>query len=157
VRTVCQQIGRARRLLDDLDVVCQRIGQDILNAERARRPSACWQAARPLRNKCRGCAALGALRQARPIGLCHGPQPRGSSGSLPEQGALGKAWTRASIRPLLMLGSSPSRDLAKHRTLTHAFLGAPDLYVQGSGVPLRRSGPNDASWDVLSFLATWCP
>jgi hypothetical protein len=28
----------------------------------------------------------------------------------------------------------------------HAFLGAPDLYIQGSGVPLWRSGPNDASW-----------
>jgi hypothetical protein len=30
------------------------------------------------------------------------------------------------------------------------------LYVQRFGVPLWRSGPNDASWDVLSFLATWC-
>jgi hypothetical protein len=73
-RTVCQQTGQTRRLLDDSDAVCQRIGQDALNVERARRPSAWWQAARPFRNKCRGCAALGALRQAWPIGLCHGPQ-----------------------------------------------------------------------------------
>jgi hypothetical protein len=64
----------ACHLLDDPDAVCQWIGQDTLNAERARRPSVWWQAVRPLRNKCRGCTALGALRQARPIGLCHGSQ-----------------------------------------------------------------------------------
>jgi hypothetical protein len=62
------------RLLDDLDVACQRMGRDALNAERARRPSAQWQAARPLLNKWRGCMAL---RQARPDGLCHGPQAAG--------------------------------------------------------------------------------
>ena len=73
-RTVCQQTGQARRLLDDPDAVCQRIGQDALNAERARRPSAWWQAACPLLNKCRGCAALGALRQARLVSCCHEPQ-----------------------------------------------------------------------------------
>jgi hypothetical protein len=59
-----------------------------------------------------------------------------------------------------MSGSSLSRDLAKVRTLLggtrYAFLGAPDLYAQGSGVPLWRSGPNDTSWDVFSFLTTWC-
>jgi hypothetical protein len=37
------------------------------------------------------------------------------------------------------------------------LLGSSGLYAQGSGVPLWRSGPNDASWGVLSFLATWCP
>jgi hypothetical protein len=53
-------------------------------------------------------------------------------------------------------GSSPSRDLAKARTslggdlgptkgARHAFFGAPDLYVQGSDVPLRRSKPDGAS------------
>jgi hypothetical protein len=65
---------QARRLLDDPDAVCQRSGHDTLNAERARRPSTWWQAARPLCNKYRGYAALGALRQARPVGCCHGPQ-----------------------------------------------------------------------------------
>jgi hypothetical protein len=73
-RTVCQQTQQACRLLDDLDIACQRMGRDALNAERARRPSAQWQAARPLLNKCRGCTAL---RQARPDGLCHGPQAVG--------------------------------------------------------------------------------
>jgi hypothetical protein len=28
---------------------------------------------------------------------------------------------------------------------------------RGSGVPLWRSAPNDASWDVLSFRAMCCP
>jgi hypothetical protein len=73
-RTVRQQIQQARRLLDDLDAACQRMGRDTLNAERARRLSAQWQAAHPLLNKCRGYTAL---RQARPDGLCHGPQATG--------------------------------------------------------------------------------
>jgi hypothetical protein len=54
-----------------------------------------------------------------------------------------------------MSGSSSSRDLAKARTLIggtwHALLEAPDPYVQGSGVPLWRSEPIDAPWEVLSF------
>jgi hypothetical protein len=37
----------------------QRTGQDALNAERARRSSAWWQAARLLSNKCRGCGVMG--------------------------------------------------------------------------------------------------
>jgi hypothetical protein len=37
--TVCQQTQQARRLLDDLDAACQRMGWDAINAERARRPS----------------------------------------------------------------------------------------------------------------------
>jgi hypothetical protein len=73
-RTVHQQTQQARRLLDDLDAACQRMGRDAINAERARHPSAQWQAARPLLNKCRRCTAL---RQARLDGLCHGPQAVG--------------------------------------------------------------------------------
>jgi hypothetical protein len=73
-RTVCQQTRQARCLLDDLDAVCLQIGQGALNAERARRPSAWWQVARPLHNKCKDCMPVWALRQARPIGLCHEPQ-----------------------------------------------------------------------------------
>jgi hypothetical protein len=61
-------------LLDDLDAVCQLMGRDTLNAERARHPSAQWQAVRPLLNKCRGCTTS---RQARPDSLCHGPQAVG--------------------------------------------------------------------------------
>jgi hypothetical protein len=38
-RTICQQTQQARRLLDDLDAACQRMGRDTFNAERARRPS----------------------------------------------------------------------------------------------------------------------
>jgi hypothetical protein len=49
------------------------------------------------------------------------------------------------------------KDLGLTRGTRHALLGAPDSYVQGSGVPLWRSGPIDVPWEVLSFLATWCP
>jgi hypothetical protein len=57
-----------------LDAVCQRSGQNALNAERAHRLSAWWQAARPFRNKCRDRVALEASRHVPPVGLCHGPQ-----------------------------------------------------------------------------------
>jgi hypothetical protein len=78
VMSTVRRMARAHCLVTDWtgapsDAVCQRIGLDALNAKRARRPLAWWQAARPLRNKCRGCTALWALRQARPVGLCHGP------------------------------------------------------------------------------------
>jgi hypothetical protein len=98
---------QARRLQDDPDVVCQRSGQYALNAERAHRLSAWWQLVRPFRNKCRDHVALEALRQALPVGLCHGPQATWQqrvsawAGSAVTQC---KAWTRASTGPLLMLG-----------------------------------------------------
>jgi hypothetical protein len=47
------------------------MGRDALNDERARRPSAQWQAARLFLNKCRGCTTS---RQVRPDSLCYGPQ-----------------------------------------------------------------------------------
>jgi hypothetical protein len=70
----CRQTGQARHLLGDPDAACRRIGQDTLNAERAHRLSAWWQAARPLRNKCKDCTAAWAFHQARPVGLRYGPQ-----------------------------------------------------------------------------------
>jgi hypothetical protein len=50
------------------------MGRDALNAERARRPSAQWQAACLFLNKCMGCMTS---RQVRPGSLCHGPQAAG--------------------------------------------------------------------------------
>jgi hypothetical protein len=50
------------------------MGWDALNAERAHRPSAQWQAACLFLNKCRGCMTS---RQVRPGSLCHGPQAAG--------------------------------------------------------------------------------
>jgi hypothetical protein len=61
---------------------------------------------------------LWALRQARPVGLCHGPQA-----TRQQRGAQGKAWTRASTGPLLMPGSFSSRDLANAQTLLGGGLG----------------------------------
>jgi hypothetical protein len=108
-----------RRLQDDPDIVCQQRGLDALNVEMAHRLSAWWQVTRPLRNKCRDLLALEALRQALPVRLCYGPpatrQQRASTfvGSASMQG---KAWTRASTRPLLILGFPLPRVLAVVRT-----------------------------------------
>jgi hypothetical protein len=48
-RVHCSMIGWTGA---PFDAICQRSGLDALNAEGAHRPSAWWQAARPLRNKC---------------------------------------------------------------------------------------------------------
>jgi hypothetical protein len=77
--SIVRRMARAHCLMMDWtgassDAVCQWRGLDALNAERAHRSSAWWQAAHPLCNKCSDCAALGAQRQAPPVGLCHGPQ-----------------------------------------------------------------------------------
>jgi hypothetical protein len=130
--------------------------------------------ARPLHNKCRGRAALEALRQASPAGLCH--KPRGSSGSPPEWGAqahrirLGQvsAPDPCSCRGPPVPGPCcgpdlTRRDLGPIRGIRHAFLGVPGrnrgfgLYVQGSGVPPWRSGPNDTSWVYHLFLPRGAP
>jgi hypothetical protein len=66
-----------------------------------------------------------------PLAYVTGHKPRGNSGSLPERGAQGRAWTRVSTGPLLKLGSSPSRDLAKARTLLGGTWGLPE----GPGMP----------------------
>jgi hypothetical protein len=99
--------------------VCQRRGLDALNDEMAHRLSAWWQAARPLRNKCRDLLALEALRQALPVGLCHGPPATRQqwasifAGSVSTQG---KAWTHASTGPLLIPGFPLPRVLVVVRT-----------------------------------------
>jgi hypothetical protein len=68
---------------------------------------------------------------------------------------------RGPFRPRTLLWPGPYSERPGARR--HAFLGVLDrirgsrLCVQGSGVPLWRSRPNDASWGVLSLLATWCP
>jgi hypothetical protein len=108
-----------RRLQDDPDVVCQQRGLDALNVERAHRLSAWWQAARPLRNKCRDLLALEALRQAPPVSLCHGPQATRQQQASTLAGSAstqGKAWTRASTGPLLIPGFPLSRVVAVVRT-----------------------------------------
>jgi hypothetical protein len=144
------------------DAVCQRNGQDALNAERAHRLSAWWQATRPLRNKCRDRAALEASRQAPPVGLCHGPQATWQQQVSACAGSAGqgldmcqhRTFTHAGVPPVPGPCCGPDltrRDLRPIRGTQHAFLGVPDcilgsgLCVQGSSVPLWRSGPNDAS------------
>jgi hypothetical protein len=100
--------------------------------------SAWWQATRPLRNKCRELLALEALRQAPPVGLCHGPlatrQQRASTftGSASTQGM---AWTRASTGPLLIPGFLLPRVLAVVRT----SLGGTKGPSEGPGLPSWES------------------
>jgi hypothetical protein len=65
---------------------------------------------------------------------------------------------RGSPRPGALPWSGPySKGPEAHPRDLTCLLGSSRLYAQGSGVPLWRSGSNDASWGVLSFLATWCP
>jgi hypothetical protein len=108
-----------------------------------------------------------ALRQARPIGLCHGPQAKRQQRD--------SAWARSPTResdtcrhrtlirvgvfqvPKPCQGPVPTlRDLGLTRGTRHALLGAPNPLVQGSGALPRRFGPIDAPRGVLSFLATRC-
>jgi hypothetical protein len=70
-----------------------------------------------------------------PLAYVTSLKPRGSSGSPPERGAWGKAWTRVSTGPLLASGSCPSRDLAKARTLLGGTWGPPE-------------GPDMYSWEL---------
>jgi hypothetical protein len=99
-----------------------------------------------------------------PLAYVTGLKPSGSCGAPPRQEVPLERWTRVSTGPLFVPGSprswSPTdptlRDLGLTRGTRHALLGAPDPLVQGSGVLPRRSGPIDAPWGVLSFLATRC-
>jgi hypothetical protein len=129
--------------LDDLDTACQRIGRDTLNAERARRPSAQWQAARPLLNKCRGCTTS---RQVRPGSLCHGPQVAGLR--------LSEKWR---ARPGHVSAPDPCSYQGPPRSGTLLRFGP----TGGSGlicIGVRCPSVGVRTyWNMLSFLATWRP
>jgi hypothetical protein len=116
------------------DAVCQRSGQDTLNAERAHCLSAWWQAARLLRSKCRDRVTLEALRQAPPVGLCHGPQA-----------------TRQQRVSALAGSVGQGLDTCQHWTLTHA--GVPPIPGPCCGPDLTQrdlgpsEGPDMPSWE----------
>jgi hypothetical protein len=120
------------------------MGRDTLNAERAHRPSAQWQAARPLLNKCRGYMAL---RQARPDGLCHGPQAAG----LRLRGERRARPAHVSAPdPCIPQGPSRSGTLPGFGPIlglrTCMYIGArwPSMGVR-------------SYWGMVPFLATWRP
>jgi hypothetical protein len=77
--------------------------------------------------------------RSNPLAYVTSHKPRGSSGFLPERGAQGRAWTRVSTGPLLKPGSSPSRDLAKARTLLGGTWGLPE-------------GPDMPSWEPRTCM-----
>jgi hypothetical protein len=134
------------------------MGRDTLNAERTRRPSAQWQAARLFLNKCRGCTTS---RQVRPGSLCHGPQAAGLR--------LSEKWR---ARPAhvsapdpctyqgppcsgTLLGFGPTRRL---RTYMYrgsvSFCGGPDLlgcvvfpcHVAPFGLPMWWGQASSSAW-----------
>jgi hypothetical protein len=119
------------------------MGRDTLNAERACRPSAQWQAARLLLNKCRGYTTS---RQVRPGSLCHGPQAAGLhlsgkwSARPAHVSALNPCSYQGPPRSGTLLGFGPTRRL---RTYMYR-VRCPSMGVR-------------TYWDMLSFLATWCP
>jgi hypothetical protein len=136
------------------------------------------QAMRPLRNKCRDRAAQRPYVRLHPLAYVTGNKSRGSIGSPPERGAqahrikpghvsvpdpcLGQgipcpgtllwvAWT-----PLRGVRTSPKGSgLLAWEPWT--ILGDPGREYRGLALP--RGGPVQliASWDISTFLATWCP
>jgi hypothetical protein len=119
------------------------MGQDTFNAERARRPSAQWQATCLFLNKCRGCMTF---RQGRLGSLCHGPQAAGLclSGKRRRGPHTCQRWT-----PAHTPGSFSLQDPAGVRT----YPKAPDSCI-GVWCPFRGVRPY---WGVVSFPATWHP
>jgi hypothetical protein len=112
----------------------------------------------------------------RPLAYVTSNKPRGSSESPLERGAQAHrirpdtcqyrtlAYARVSPVPGPRCGPDLTRrDLDPIQGTRQAYLGVPDrnrgsgLRVQGSGASSRRSSPTDTSWDVSSFLTTWCP
>jgi hypothetical protein len=148
--------------------VWQRIGQVAFNAERARRLSVWWQATRPLRNKWRGCAAFRGLTSGparwlmsratshmAAAGLCLSKERRARPGHVP---ALDPYSCRGRPRPGILPRPGPYSEgpRAHPRDLTH-LLGNSGFVRTGVRCPSVAVRPNDASWDVSSFLATWRP
>jgi hypothetical protein len=125
------------------------MGHDVFNTERARRPSAQWQAARLFFNKCRGCPAF---RQGRPGSLCHGPQAAGLqlSGMRRRGPHTCQRRTPAHTRVLLVPGPCWSSDLPEGSRLVYrgpvSFRGGPALlgcgvfpcHVASLGLPIRQ-------------------
>jgi hypothetical protein len=111
------------------------MGRDAINAERAHRPSARWQAARLFLNKCRGCTTS---RQVRPGSLCCGPQAAGLR--LSGKRRAGPAHVLASDpctyqgppRSGTLLGFGPTRRLWTHMYWGPvSFCGGPNLLECG--------------------------
>ena len=139
-----------------------------------RRHIACqWdgQATRLIRNKCRGRAVPRPYVRLRPLAyVTCSSRPRGSIGSPPERGAEAyTVWsehvsaldTRLALIKAWLLFVPESRDPAVSGPDPTQRGPEPILGVRFAPVEVldltRRSGPTDTSWDVSSFLATWCP
>jgi hypothetical protein len=133
------------------------MGRDTFNAERARRPSAQWQAARLFLNKCRGCTAS---RQSRPDSLCHGPQAADLrlSGKRRQGPHTCQRWTPAHTRVLLGPGPCRSLDLPEGSGLVYRGLvslcggaallgcGVFPYHMAPFGLPIRWGEARSPAW-----------
>jgi hypothetical protein len=134
------------------------MGRDALNAERARRPSAQWQAARLFLNKCRGCTTS---RQVWPGSLCHGLQAAGLhlSGKRrarpAHMSALDPCTYQGPPRSGTLLGFRPTRRLRTYMYRSPvSFCGGPDLlgcvvfpwHVAPFGPPMRWGQAPSSAW-----------
>jgi hypothetical protein len=162
MRTFCLQTGLMRRLLGDLDVVCQRIGQDTLNAGRACHPLAWWQATRPLRNKCRDCTTSWALRQARPVSFTgHKPcdnsgERRGRSGHVPAPDPY-SCQGPSCPGTLPRLGPHSKGDWDPPKGPSVPSWGLRTCMYRGPASFYGGPDPTLNTWNALPFLATWRP
>jgi hypothetical protein len=121
-----------------------------------RRYIAC-QAARLIRNKCRGCAAEKPYFRLRPVAYVTGSRPRGSIGSPPEWGAEAYAvWSGhvSAPDPRLTLIKAWVFFVPESRNLA---VSGPDPAQGGPGTPVevrdltRRSGPYVRGSDTFSW------
>jgi hypothetical protein len=120
------------------------MGRDALNAERARRPSAQWQAACRFLNKCRGCMTS---RQVRPGSLCHRPQAAGLrlSGKWRARPAHVSAPDPCTHQGPSRFGTLLEFGLTRRlRTCTYIGVRCPSARVR-------------TYWSVMSFPVTWRP
>jgi hypothetical protein len=136
------------------------------------------QATRPLRNKCRDCAAQRPYVRLRLLAYVTGNKPRGSIGSPPERGAQAHRTKSGHVSvpdpclgqgipcpgtSLWMAWTLPGRIRTPSKGPWHAYLGVPDrirgpgLCAQGSGASLRRSGPADCILGYIIFSGYVAP
>jgi hypothetical protein len=128
---VARQRGGRRRVLSTINAEAARL--------RGLTPgSARWLMSRATRHAAAVGLRLSGERRARPRHVL-APDPYSCRGP---------------PRPRTLLRPGPySEGPGAHPRDPVCLLGSSGLVRTGSGVPLWRFGPNDASWDVLSFLA----
>jgi hypothetical protein len=128
------------------------------------------QAARLIRNKCRGRAAQRPYIRLRPLAYVTGSGPHGSIGSPPERGAEAyTAWSEhvSSPDPRLVLikvrvffvpeSRDPSQGSGLFPWRSWTLPGGPVRICRGPALSRGGLDPLLIPWRILSSLATWQP